>query len=471
VRERFKRACGGRGPALLLAIVFALGLGLRLEYAIRAPERPVDDARAYARISRSLYEGEGFTQGKGPGYRRLQPASNYTPGLSLLTAGIYEVRRAPDEEAARIVLALFSSLAVPFAFFLGKRLGGPGAGLVAAVPTAIYPALLAYTGMLMTEPVGTALLAGTVLAFLKASDQTPPPGRAKESDVDGPFLQRRGAAWALAGVLLGAMAMLRPEYAILIPVLPGLALLRLHRRGEIRWERLRHGDRDPWRKLAPAALMAACACLAILPWTIRNFVVFDRFVPLSTGGGQVLYQGSYVPAGPDPERIGPVFLERHPWIRRELGPEPGPIYRGQAVALLAERLHPGEDVDTALREMAIDAYADAATEEPLTLAGFVAGKAWLAWTAPTRGVMRMPLWRALQLALLIAAAIGLVVGLLRRSFEALVLATLLLAVTLIQATFIASPRRTLMLLPEISALAGLGVTWAVARAHRDSLPP
>src|SRR5262249_30677379 len=152
--------------------------------------------------------------------------------------------------------------------------------------------------------------------------------------------------------------------------------------GEIPWGRLRHGDRGTWRSLAPAALMVACACLVILPWTIRNFVVFDRFVPLSTGGGQVLYQGIYVPAGPDPERIGPVFLERHPWIRRELGPEPGPIYRGQAVALFAEHLHPGENVDTALRGMALDAYADAATGEPLTLAGFVAGKVWLAWTSP-----------------------------------------------------------------------------------------
>src|SRR5262245_32799195 len=119
VRERFQRACGGGRPALLLLTVFAIGLGLRLDYAIRAPDLPVDDARAYSRIARSLYEGEGFSQGRGPGYRHLQPASNYTPGLPLLTAGIYEARRAPDEKAARIVLALLSSLAVPLAFLLG----------------------------------------------------------------------------------------------------------------------------------------------------------------------------------------------------------------------------------------------------------------------------------------------------------------------------------------------------------------
>jgi hypothetical protein len=437
-----QRACGGRRPALLLALVFALGLGLRLDYAIRAPERPVDDARAYARIARSLYEGEGFTQGEGPAHRHLQPASNYTPGLPLLTAAVYALRHAPDKEMARIFLALLSSLAVPLAFLLGKRFGGPGAGLIAALPTAIYPALLEYSGMLMTEPLGTALLAATILAFLWACEGA------------------RRWPWACAGLLAGAMAMLRPEYALLIAVLPGIALLRLRR-----------GSGTAWRGVAPVALMVGCACLVILPWTVRNFVVFDRFVPLSTGGGQVLYQGSYVPAGPDPERMGPVFLERNPWIRRELAPQPGPIYRGQAVALLAERLHPGENADTALRGMAVDAYLDAATGEPLTLAGFLAGKVWLAWTGPARGVMRMPLWRVLQLALLLAAAIGLAVGLLRRRFEAVVLGALFLTVTLVQAVFIASPRRTLMLLPEISALAGLGVTWVVARAHVDSLPP
>ena len=413
-----------------LVAIFVLGLGLRLDYAIRAPGHPVDDARAYARISRALYAGEGFTQGDGPGYRHLQPASNYAPGLPLLAAGIYEVRGAADERAARIVLALLGSLAVPFAFLLGKRLGGPAAGLVAALPTAILPALLEYSGMLMTEPLGAALLAAAILVSLRAGEET------------------RLGYWAGAGALLGAVAMLRPEYVVLFAVMPAIAL----------WQR--RGQGLPWgRVLAPPALMLACACLAVLPWTIRNAIAFDRLVPLSTGSGQLLYEGSYLPAGPDPERIAPVFLAEHPWIRRRLGPQPGPIYRGQAVAALAARRHPGEEADKALRGMALEAYGDALTERPLELGGFLAGKVWLAWTAPARGVMEEPLWRGLQLALLLATAIGLVVGLARRSRDALVLAAVLLTVTLVQAVFIASPRRTLMLLPEISALAGLGLVW------------
>jgi 4-amino-4-deoxy-L-arabinose transferase-like glycosyltransferase len=426
----------------LLAIV-ALGLGLRLDYAIRAPNRPVDDARAYARISRALYDGEGFTQGKEAGYRHLQPASNYSPGLPLLTAGLYAIRGAADEEAVRIVFALLGSLAIPFAFLLGRWLGGPDAGLIAALPVAIYPALLEYGGMLMTEPLATALLAGALLCLLRAHEL------------------RRPLPWIGTGLLLGALAMLRPEYAVLIPLLPALALLRLYRES-------RSFDRG---MLSGPGLAVGFACLAVLPWTIRNFVVFDRLVPISTGGGQVLYEGSYLPAGPNPDRIVPVLVKRHPWIGRELAPQPGPIYRGQAVALLAAREHPGEEPDVALRGMALDAYGHALVHEPLRLAGFLVGKAWLAWTGPARGVMRFPLWRAMQLLLLLAATIGLVVGLRRRSSEAILFATVFAAFTLVQMTFIASPRRTLVLIPELAALAGLGVTWSVARLRGDSLPP
>jgi len=443
VRERLESACGGRGRALILVALLALGLGLRLDYAIRAPNHPVDDARAYARISHALFEGEGFSQGEGPGYRHLQPASNYSPGLPLLVAGIYEVRGATDEWAARIVLALLGSLAVPFAFLLGRRLGGPTAGLVAAAPAAIYPATLEYGGMLMTEPLATAVLAGALLAFLHAADV------------------RRPWPWVGTGLLLGALAMLRPEYGVLVPLLPVLATLKL-RRDTGRFDR---------GSLAGPALALACACLVILPWTIRNFVVLDRLVPISTGGGQVLYEGSYVPAGPDPERFTPVFLAEHPWIERELAPQPGPIYRGQAAALLAAREHPGENTDTALRGMAVDAYTHALVHEPLRLGGFLAGKFWLAWTGAARGVMRFPLWRAMQLLLLAAAAIGLAVGLARRSFEAVAFAAVFAAFTLVQLAFIASPRRTLVLVPELGALAGLGLAWSVARLRGDSLPP
>ena len=443
MRERLENVCGGRFAAIAVISLTLLGLGLRLDYAMEAPQKPVDDARAYARISQALYEGEGYTQGRG--YEHLQSASNYQPGLPLFVTGVYELRGEPDQTAARIVLALLAAFAVPFAFLLGRRLAGPAAGLIAAAAVAVYPALLEYTGMLMTEPVGTALLAGMTLLYLRAREGT------------------RRWPWAVAGVALGALVMLRPEYLLLVPILPLLAL--------VAWDRSPRGsfpdsvsDKEPRGGIdralvGRAALMAGCALLVLLPWTVRNYVAFDRVVPISTGGGQVIYAGSYLPAGPDPEAITEDVLAEHPWIREELGPAPGKIYRGQALAALAEREHPDESTDTALTRMALKAYVDNLRNEPLDLAGFVAGKVWFGWTEPARGIMRFPLWRALQIAVLALGAVGLVVGLLRRRFDVAAIAAILLVETLVQAVFIASPRRTLTLLPLTAALAGAGAVW------------
>ena len=75
------------------------------------------------------------------------------------------------ERLARVVLALIGSLAVLFTYLIGRRLSGPMAGLIGAAAVAIYPALLEYGGMLMSEPLATTLLAGAVLAMLWAADK------------------------------------------------------------------------------------------------------------------------------------------------------------------------------------------------------------------------------------------------------------------------------------------------------------
>ncbi len=47
----------------------------------------------------------------------------------------------------------------------------------------------------------------------------------------------------------------------------------------------------------------------------------------------------------------------------------------------------------------------------------------------------------------------------RRRWEALVLATILLAITALSALLVASPRRVLVLIPLLAPLAGVGAVW------------
>ncbi|MGH2982295.1 MAG: hypothetical protein ACRDKV_09680, partial [Solirubrobacterales bacterium] len=254
-------------PAWLaaLTIVLLAAAGVRIGFALE-PQRPQEpDSIGYARIAKSLHRDGDFEEG---GHRtpRQQP-SNYSPGLPLLVAGIYELTGGAHLELARVVLALIGALGVLFAFLIGSRLSGPGAGLAAAIVVGGYPALLQYQGMLMTEPLAVTLLAASMLAFIWAGDGF------------GPW------PWALPGLLLGLLAMVRPEY---LPLGVLLALVALFR---VRWL---DGGWAPG--LGAAAILVIAFLLPIVPWTIRNAVVLDRFVPVSTGGGKALFIGTYMPA-------------------------------------------------------------------------------------------------------------------------------------------------------------------------------
>jgi len=416
---------GGRVGLAALAVILLLGLGLRVDNAWKG-RAPVYDAAAYARIAANLERGEGFTLGPDA----TQPASNYSPGLPLLTAGLYELSGGVNERLARVVLALVGALSILFAYLIGRRISGPFAGLVGAAAVAVYPALLEYQGMLMSEPLAATLLAGAILSILWANG--------------------RGATWSwlMPGVLLGALALVRPEY---LPISFPVAVVVFAR-----------GGRGGWRPgLAQAAIMLAGLFVVVAPWTVRNEVALGRFVPISTGGSQVLFAGSYLPSGGDPEKVGEEVLERHPGLRNQLPPDPR---LEQILAALAAQRYPDLESDAALARMGRERLWDEISEQPLDYAGFVAAKIGRIWSHGPRDVMREPLWEVLHWALVALGLLGLGVLAWRRRWEALLLGVLFLSVTAIGALLVASPRRLLVTIPLLAALAGAGAT-----ACRDSL--
>jgi 4-amino-4-deoxy-L-arabinose transferase-like glycosyltransferase len=434
---------GGRAGVAALVAILLFGVGLRLDYAWEG-RAPVYDAAAYARIAANLERGEGFTLGR----EATQPASNYSPGLPLLAGGLYALSGGVHERFARIVLALFGTLSILFAYLIGHRLWSPLAGLVGAGAVAIYPALLEYQGMLMSEPLASALLSGAVLAILWAADAGQPSRGWRGVWSPRPQLARTRtptprqdprARWLVPGLLLGALVLTRPEYlAISLPI----AVVVFAR-----------GGRTGWRAcLAQAAIMIAGLALVVAPWTIRNAVALDRFVPVSTGGGQVLFAGSYMPSGGDPERVGEEVLDRHPGLKAQLPEDPR---LEQILAGLAKQRYPALESDEALARMGRERLWDDLSERPLSYAGFVATKIGRIWSHGPRDVMREPLWEALHWALVGLGLIGLALLAWQRRWEALLMGTVLLSVTATGALLVASPRRLLVTVPLLAALAGV----------------
>jgi len=418
---------GGRVGLVALVAILLLGLGLRTDYAWEGRE-PVYDAAGYASIAANLERGEGFTLGRDG----TQPASNYSPGLPLLTGGIYALTGGVHERLARLALALVGALAILFAYLIGCRLSGPLAGLIGAAAVAVYPALLEYQGMLMGEPLAATLLSGAVLAMLWAASGG----------------NRGHLRWLLPGALLGALTLVRPEYlAISIPI----AVVVFALAGLESWK----------RGLAQAAILLVGLALVVAPWTVRNAVELERFVPVSTGGGQVLFAGSYMPSGGDPERVGAEVLERHPGLVRQL---PADARLEQILAALAEQRYPEMESDAALARMGRERLWDDVSERPVGYAGFVVAKVARIWGHGVRDVMRKPGWEVFHWLLVGLGLLGLGILAWQRRWEALLLGVVLLAVTATGALFVASPRRVLVTIPVVAALAGVGAT-----ACRDSL--
>ena len=59
--------------------------------------------------------------------------------------------------------------------------------------------------------------------------------------------------------------------------------------------RVGSGARLAARASPRAALSSAPFALVLAPWTVRNYLVLDRFVPVTTGGGKALFVATYLP--------------------------------------------------------------------------------------------------------------------------------------------------------------------------------
>ena len=283
--------------------------------------------------------------------------------------------------------------------------------------------------MLMSEPLAATLLSGGVLAVLWAWE--------------GAWWR-----WLLPGALFGALALARPEYLGVAVVVAVVVCAR-----EVRAD---------WRlSVRRAAIFLGALVVVIAPWTIRNAAALDRFVPISTGGGQVLFAGTYLPSDGDPEKVGAEVVAENPDLF-----SPGDAQRlrlEQILVRLAAAEYPGMETDQALSKMGKAQLWDDVTEEPVEYAGFVATKVWRIWSHGPRDVMREPVWEVLHWLLVAVGLLGLAILAWRRQWEALLLGTIFLAITALSALLVASPRRVLVLVPLLAPLVAVSIAWVHAR--------
>ena len=159
-------------------------------------------------------------------------------------------------EAVKYAQCFAGALLVPALGLIGRRAFGERAALVAAAIAAFYPELVWFASHFWAETVFTVLLWWAMERLLAAD-------------------ARGSTGAALASGLLWGLAILTRETVLYF--LPVAALW-------LAWRRAGGARRA-------AALLVVSACV-VLPWTLRNWLVFDAFVPVSTSGALNLWQGN-----------------------------------------------------------------------------------------------------------------------------------------------------------------------------------
>jgi hypothetical protein len=190
-----------------------------------------------------------------------------------------------------------------------------------------------------------------------------------------------------------------------------------------------------------------------------------------------LFAGTYLPSDGDPEKVGTEVVAENPDLFQSQDAER--LRLEQILARLAADRYPGLETDQALSKMGEEQLWDGITEQPADYAGFVATKVWRIWSRGPRDVMQETAWKVLHWALVAFGLLGLAVLAWRRRWEALLIGTILLAITALSALLVASPRRVLVLVPLLAALSSLGIAWVSRRvasfggydAHKSPTAP
>jgi hypothetical protein len=266
MKERLLKA------ATSLALILLVALGARLGFAWDQERKIPREALATApfeqetgSIAHSLAIGEGFSN---PFLRETGPTAWLTPVYPLLVAAtfkIFGIFTIPSFFFLVFVNSIFSTAACAPLFYVGKRVGGVAVGSAAAWLWALFPNAIMIPFEWIWDTSLAALLGAALLwATLEVV----------ESD--------RLRDWCGYGLLWGLALMTNPSLGLLLLPLLAWAAYRVRKSHSL----------PPTRALAKPALAFAVALLCCVPWTIRNYAVFHRFVPLRSNFPLELYIGN-----------------------------------------------------------------------------------------------------------------------------------------------------------------------------------
>lgn len=228
--------------AIVLIFVITLGIGLAcLKLGMTFPTSG-DTEAYYDPIAVNIVQGQGFTL-KGI------PTADVPPGYSIFLAFIYYIF-GHNYTVVRIVQFFILSLIGIIVFSISKNhlKLSPIFAFFSSLIVVIWPYFILYSTLVLTEILFTFFLLLSVLFFLK-------------------FQEKPSKNNAIALGMLFGVSVLTRHVVLLLPFWAMFFLFALA------------GFRANKSYFLKIVLVLSIFILMLAPWTVRNYIRFDRFIP------------------------------------------------------------------------------------------------------------------------------------------------------------------------------------------------
>jgi len=244
---------------LLLALLFAAAFFFRLAYAWENKVYINPEDFENGTIAQNIIAGRGFSGGAHLGPEA--PTAFMAPFYPFFLAFFYKL--FPETRFIVIILlqCALSALTCLLVYFIARRaFRDTGTSFFASLGIALSYFSIQIASWINVQAWTEFLLAVIVLLSLKVKEE----------------MSLKGATFLGVSIALGALA----EPVTIAASGPLLLWLLL-------------GGGAAFAKRLEIFLIAGLiACLGVAPWTVRNYIVFKRFVPIKSQFGYVLWWGS-----------------------------------------------------------------------------------------------------------------------------------------------------------------------------------
>jgi len=268
-----------------LGAIFIFALGLRLYPVIMYPETlrygmgEFGDSFVYNDIAFHLYKFKGFSCSDEASVipdekAAFKPAITRGPGYPFFLFLVYRLFGSENSmdklswyqnwNKVRIAQCFLDAVICLLVFAIVRCIY-PASFLPALISAILYCFSfynIYYTRTLLSESLATFLLTLSIFSYIRS-------------------LKQDSRIWLISsGICFGLTILTRPEY-LLLPLALTLPIYLSHRQ-------------DLTLAVKKSILFMASAIIIVAPWTLRNYIVFKKIIPVSTGSlGYSLYLGTF----------------------------------------------------------------------------------------------------------------------------------------------------------------------------------